>query len=582
MPRTRLFLLPLLACAAIGSAIAQDAGSEYAIVGINVIPMDEEGILDNQTVVIADGEIQSIGDTASTTLAADILQVSGNDQYLIPGLADLHIHLAHEDELLNYLSWGMTTVMHLGGSSETGQEILEYREQIEDGTRLGPNIITTGRILDGDPAVATGAMSISSAEEARQAVLDLKSAGFDFAKIYNNVSQPVFEAIIDEAQRQGIAVIGHIPRGFDALAALGSGQNAVVHTEEFFFTYFEGPRSTEKMTRDYQPDYRKLPTLIEVLAGNNVAVMPDLSFTFTNLLMWDELDHVWQDREFDYLHPATASMWEGGNINRRAELENHIVRDQWKYNLMQRLIRDFQEAGILQVIGTDASLPGLFPGEAAHRELTELVKAGLSNFDALAIGSSNAGEFVRRYIDDEVRVGLVKPGYRADLVLLNSNPLDDVRNARDISAVVVNGRLTKKSELDERRAALLQRYDYLRDLNTDVDVAMESADAGKRLQKIVRASDDDEEALETIESRINAAGYAAAFAGEFDRSEFLLEINTRLFPNSANTWDSLAELTHYRGDKDRALQLYRKALQADPSFGSAKDAIERIQRDEAQ
>jgi hypothetical protein len=579
MLRSYLSLLCLLLIAVTdqtGEAAAKDV---FAIVGVNVIPMDAERVLEAQTVIVADGVIQSISATAATTLPSDLRQIAGSGRYLMPGLADMHIHLARKDELVNYLAWGVTTVMHLGGSTNDGKKLLDYREQVKRGSLLGPNIYTTDRILDGDPPVASNALSIATQGKAREAVRKLKVDGFDFAKIYNNVSQATFNAIVDEAGKQNLPVFGHIPRGFDPLLALSGGQNAVVHTEEFFFTYFDGPRSTRNMLQNYAADLGKLPALLEVLVENEVAVMPDLSFTFTNLLMWDNLDHIWNDAEFAYLHPASASMWEGGNINRRTEVENHIRRDQWKYDLMQRLTQEFQKAGVLQVIGTDASLPGLYPGAAVHRELTELVKAGISNFDALAIGSRNAGEFARRYLDSEVRVGLIAPGYRADFVLLEKNPLEDVRNARSVSAVAVNGRFTTKAELDIQRSQLRQRYDMLRSVNSAVDTALLSAEPHDSLAQLVKTNGNDVEILKTIESRINSAGYAAAFADDLDRSEQLLELNTQLFSTSANTWDSLAEIVDYRGDSIRALQLYRKVMQIDPEFGNARENVERIEND---
>lgn len=441
-----LLLLLLVLCQ------ASSASEDFAIVNINVIPMDEERLLENQVVVVSGGVIQSVSDVAATSLPADLLQIDGEGRYLMPGLADLHVHLRNSDEILRNLAWGVTTVMHLGGSGGPGQEILRYREEIRNGTRLGPTIYTTDRILDGDPAIATGALSLKTADEAKTAVRNLKAQGFDFVKIYNNVSLPVFTAIVAEAEAQGLPVFGHIPRNFDALLALSSGQDAVVHTEEFFFAYFDGPRSTANMSRDYAADLGKLPALITVLSESNVAVMPDLSFAFGNLLMWDSLENVWNDAEFPFLHPDTASLWEARNLNRRDDLENFILREQWKYNLMQTLTLEFQDAGILQVIGTDASLPGLFPGKAVHRELTELVKAGLSNYDALAIGTRNAGTFVERYLDNDARLGQIRPGYRADLIILRDNPLEDVRNARLIDAVVAQGVYTDRAELDKLRA----------------------------------------------------------------------------------------------------------------------------------
>jgi len=572
-------IVVFLAPATLVHAQGSNAGTSFAIVGINVIPMDEERILENQTVIVTDGVIRSISDAATTVIPANLKRIEGNDRYLIPGLADLHIHLRHEDELVNYLAWGVTTIMHLGGSVETGRQLLDYKQQIKSGSRLGPNIYTTERTFDGDPAVSSSAHPLKTVDDARRAVQDLKANGFDIIKIYNNVSLPVFQAIVDEAEKQGLSIVGHIPRSFDALVALAGGQDAIAHTEELFFTYFEGPRSTDDMPRDYRPDLSKLPALIKVMADNNVATMPDLAFTFADLIMWDGLEALWNDPEFPYLQPGIASMWEVGNINRRDNIENFVVREQWKYTLMQKLTVEFQEAGILQVIGTDASLPALFPGKAAHRELTELVKAGLSNFDALAIGNKNAGEFIRRYIDEDVNTGQIRPGYQADLVLLDNNPLEDIRNARQVSGVVVNGRFTSKSQLDERRAKLMARYEFLHAINGEVDTALASIDTSADLEKLVATHRGDQDVADSIESRLNAAGYAAAYADDLDRSQEILKLNTELFPTSANTWDSLAEVVLYTGDSDTALQLYRKALEVDPTFTNAADNIEKILND---
>lgn len=579
IPGRALVILFALTLASPGPVHGQDPGASFAITGVNVIPMDSERVLEKQTVIVADGVIRSVSATAASTIPADLRQIDGNGRYLMPGLADLHIHLRHEDELVNYLAWGVTTVMHLGGSVETGRQLLKIKDEVKNGSRLGPNIYTTEHTLDGDPAISNNAYPLGTPEKARQAVRDLKTNGYDFIKIYNEISLPVFRAIIDEADKQGLSVVGHIPRNFDALTSLGGGQDAIAHTEELFFTYFEGPRSTENMPREYRPDMSKLPVLIEVLVDNDVAVMPDLVFTFADFVMWDGLEALWNDPEYAYLQPGTASTWQVGNINRRDNIENFVVREQWKYTLMQELTLRFQEAGILQVIGTDASLPALFPGKAAHRELTELVKAGLSNFDALAVGTRNGGEFVRRYIDEDARAGQIRPGYRADLVVLNDNPLEDVRNARLILAVAVNGRITDKSDLDERRAALKARYAEFHAVIDEVEQVLPSDNASDVIEELLRQHQDDGEILATVESRLNAAGYSAAFAGDFELAERILALNTELFPDSANTWDSLAEVTLYLGDRDRALALYHKALEVDPEFSNAKQQIERILAD---
>jgi len=558
--------------AAAGDARAND---DFAITGVAVLPMNSERVLEDRTVVIRDGVIASVDETA-TEVPDDIPVIDGRSRYLLPGLADLHVHLREEDELVNYLAWGVTTVMHFGGSGGPGLRQLELRREIEAGILLGPNILATDRILDGDPAIATGAHSVDSAEEARRIVRQLRDDGYDFVKIYNNVSQEVFHAIVDEAREQALPVFGHIPRNFDPLDSLANGLDAVAHTEELFFTYFGGPRSLDDMPADYVPDLDHLPSLVRVLDANRVALIPDLCFTFGNLMMWDDLEHVWQDPEFAWVHPSTASMWETSNIDRRSRIEHFVRREQWKYDLLQTLTLEFQRAGLLQVIGTDASLPGLFPGKAVHRELTELVKAGLTNFEALALGTRNAGVFVRRYVDPGARFGQVVPGYRADLLLLEENPLDDVRNARRVAGVAVNGRFVAVEELDRRRSVLEERYRALRELNADVDRATQSPEPAVAVARLLDRNAGKREAIGTIEARINAAGYAAGYAGDLDRAMVLFGLNTELFPHSANAWHSLAEAVRYTGDAERALGLYERVLKLDPAFPGVAEQVESL------
>jgi tetratricopeptide (TPR) repeat protein len=566
-----MMLFPLL-------ATAQVAADDFAITGVNVIPMDGEHVLENQTVVVVDGVIRSLGNAQAVTVPDDLLMIDGTGRYLAPGMADLHTHILHADDLVNYLRWGVTTVMHLGGTGVPGTELLKLREEIHAGDRIGPHIYTTNRVFDGVPPLNSRSLSIDTADMAHDEVRRLKAGGFDFIKIYNNVSRPVFEAIVDEARRQGLSVIGHIPRGFPAIEALTGGQNAVAHTEEFFFTYFGGPRKTEGMRRDYVADLGRLPALIDVMLENDIATMPDLAFTFTDLLMWDDLDILWNDPEYPYLHPAAQAMWQSGTINRRSALQNFVLREEWKYDLMQTLTLEFHKAGVLQVIGTDTALPGLFPGKAAHRELTELVKAGLSLYDALAVGTRNAGEFVRRYIDADARFGIIRPGYAASLVLLDDNPLQDIRNMRRVSAVAVDGRWIEREEVERLRAAMRTRYESIREASARVQAVLGDAAAEELIRDIIGEQGGNPELASVIESTINAAGYRAATGGNLDEGQRLLSLNTHLFPDSANTWDSLAELTLYLGDRDAAIELYRKALEADPGFENARRKIAELQQ----
>ena len=572
----RICLLLAFAAGIAAPANGDEPRSVLAIVGVHVVPMDAPRVLEDHTVIVTEGRITALGPAEEVVVPDDARVVAGHGRYLMPGLADMHVHLRRgSDEYLNYVRHGVTAVMHLGGSEAHGARILEDRRQIDAGEMLGPNIYATQRIFDGDPPLATNSYRLTTPEAARRRTAELKVAGFDFIKVYNNVSLPVYRAILAEAARQDMAVVGHIPRGFDPLIAL-EGHKAVVHTEEFFFTYFRGPRSTEDMDRGYRPDLSLIPRLLEVLLEGDVAVIPNLSFVFTNFLMWDGLDNVWMNPELRFQHPATVGAWRAGNINRRKEIENFIFREQIKAGLMQELTRRFQQAGVLQLLGTDSALPGLFPGESAHRELTELVKAGLSNWDALSIGTRNAGEFVHEHIDDEERFGRIEPGYRADLLLVEGDPLEDVRHARRITAVAVRGRWIERSELDRRRSALADRYQILYDLSEQVDAALGQEDAAAVVAEILAAHGKDLEVASTIEDRLNSAGYGAAMGGDLKRAAFILRLATELFPESANTWDSLAELNLYQENRDAAIEYYRKALEVDPGFTNAAQQLQKL------
>jgi len=572
-------ILALGAVLASSAAIPADgaaASQSFALVGVNVIPMDEERVLTDQTVVVIDGFVRIIGAQDQTDVPDDIPTIPGNGRFLLPGYADLHVHIAHEDDLLNYLNWGVTTVMHLGSFGVPGPVLLEHKQEIADGRMLGPSIYATDRTLDGDPPSGNNSVVLATEDEARAEVRRLKADGFDLIKAYQNFSRPVFDALVSEAEAQGLAIVGHLPRHFDALEAITGGQNAIAHTEELFFTYFEGPRSTIDMSHDYRADLSKIPTLIEAMLENDVAIMPDLSFTFTDHLMWDDLDLLWNDAEFDYLHPATAAMWRSGNINRREGIENFVLREEWKYDVMQELTLRFQEAGVLQVVGTDAAVPGLFPGKALHRELTEFVKAGLSNFDALKIATANGGEFIRKYIDADSRTGLIKPGYMANLVLLAENPLEDVRNARTVEAVSVNGRWTDAAQIVEQRTQLLANYEEIDRDQSHIEVALQDGSEASVVPTVRDQYANDPAILSMIESQLNVAGYSAVSDEDIVRAREIFRLNTEVFPNSANTWDSYAESFFMVEDYAQAKALYQRALDADPEFSNATRMLNRI------
>jgi len=569
----------MCAAAFLAGGMAEPAMAQTTIfTDVNVVTMTDDDLLEGQTVIIRDGVVVAIGPTGEISIPSEGVVISGEGRYLMPGLADMHVHLRDQNEYINYLAHGVTTVMTLGASWNRAIQIRNDRDAILTGALLGPNIIATARILDGDPPTGGGStlQSLSTPAEARAAVIETDEAGFDFIKTYNNISREAFDAIVQESAARGMPLVGHIPRNFDTDHSLGAGLDVVAHSEEFFFTVFKGPRSTNNIDKSYRPDLSLIPDLVELLKDAGVFVTQNLSYPYGIQLMWDNLDHLWSDPEMAYLAPASANGWRNGNLNRRDNVENFVYRDAMKYGLMQELTRRFQEADIPMLLGTDASIESAFPGKSAHRELRELVKAGITNIDALEIATRNAGDYAAEHLRSSERFGRVAVGYRADLVLMDENPVEDVRNVARIAGVMVRGRWLDRSEIDARRAVLAERYATINEIGESLANAFEAGMLAESAAGLVSQYSDNDEALREIESSINGLGYRYVGSDELERALDVFEVNTVLFPGSANTWDSLAETHLSLGNRDRSIELYRKAIEVDPSFDNARAQLERI------
>ena len=553
-------------------------GQSVVFRGVSVITLDGDGILENQSVVVRDGAIGPIGPASEIDVPPGATIVDGADRYLMPGLADMHVHLEEPDAYISYLAHGVTTVMSLGTPSARAQQIHDEREAIRAGALLAPNVITTARILDGSPPTGGGntLLSIATAAEAEAVVRELGERQYDFVKIYNNVSREVFDAIVAESKTQRLPVVAHIPRNIDPAYTLRNGIDMVAHSEEFFFTVFRGPRSTSNIDKSYRPDLELIPALVQTLVDADVTVTPNLSYAFGIQYMWDGLDNVWNDPEMAYLAPSTARSWQSGNLNRRDNLENFVYRDALKYSLMQELVRQFHAGGVRMLLGTDAAIEATFPGKSAHRELRELVKAGLTTEEALAIATRNAGDFAREHLTSDERFGRVETGYRADLLLLNANPLTDIRNVSKIAGVMIRGAWLDRSELDERREELARRYGAINEVRQTLTDALDVDRLFDVAADLRSRNPNNQSLVAEIERSVNGLGYDYVSRGDLERAREVFEVNTRLFPGSANVWDSLAETHLALGNRDKSIELYRKALEVDPEFQNARIQLEQI------
>jgi imidazolonepropionase-like amidohydrolase len=452
-------ILCAAACGVAGHAGGSETVSVTTIIDVTVIPMDSERHLLHQTVVIRDGLIAELGPSGAVEVPAGAERIDGTGLYLMPGLIDSHVHLRDPTELLSYLAHGVTTVVQLSGPSGNIPDVGELRERVGRGEILGPTIYMSGRILDGDPPIFPGVSTIvRTPDEAREAVKAQLSAGVDVIKVYNNLRADELQAVTSAAHQQGLSVWGHIPR-IDGRAtalqvALAAGLDVIAHGEEVFFTMLY--RDVEdQLDRERVPtvDQELMTQAVRRIQEDGVAVMPNLSFVAMTRAQLDDLQRLWADPEVQFLHTTILNMWKTQNPTSRPDLRRFDLRERGKQVVVRQLTLALNDAGVPLFLGTDASAPGMFPGKSAHIELTELAAAGLTPFQALATGTSNPGRFLTKHVRGNPPVGTVTVGSRADLLLLNADPLRDISHLARIAGVVVRGKWHARGQIDSMRVA---------------------------------------------------------------------------------------------------------------------------------
>jgi hypothetical protein len=412
-----------------------------AIVNVNVIPMDAERVLEGQTVVVENGRITGLGRRARVPAGAQTIDGSG--KYLIPGLADMHVHFHGNppDEypllLPLYVANGVTTILSLRGAPQ----ILELRSAIATGRVFGPRMYAVGTYIN-EPFVTTP-------DDVERAVVEQKRAGYDFVKLHGDLSRDAYERLLAVAARERIRVVGHAPRnlGVEVMFAERPAppQYALVHAEEFL--YDRQNRSTDSSLPHVEA---RIPEFARETAEARIWLMPNLTAYKAIARMVHDLNATLARPEVRYLPRSSQVMW-GPATN---PYTNRIRPDRYepmmrRYALLEKLVREFHARGVRMLIGTDAMNTGVVPGFSAHDEMADLVAAGLPRYAVLRAATANAAEF----LGEEGERGTVAVGQRADLVLLDANPLGDIANTRRIAGVMLRGRWLSAGEI----AAMMER-----------------------------------------------------------------------------------------------------------------------------
>jgi imidazolonepropionase-like amidohydrolase len=420
----------------------------------------------DQTVVIADGRIVSIGPAARAKWPKDSRIVNAQGKFLIPGLWDMHVHLAGVNAdpawskqvlLPLLLANGITGVRDMGGDLEI---LLAWKRDVESGALLGPHIVAAGPWLAGSGRKTDEQYPVANADEARSAVRDLKHRGADFIKIISLPSKEAFFAVADEAKKQNITFAGHLPFQVSAIEASNAGMHSIEHLLYSAFSLSFSSKEDELRERliaaeqagdsvawekiahesDATYDPAKAAILFQTLKKNGTWVTPTLAtlYTASHPEEWTVDDPL-----LEFVPAALAKEWRDSlnddQMKERAAWLARQAANDW------RLTAELHRAGIPILVGSDSLDPFVFSGESLHKELAELVRAGLTSSEALQAATRGAAQFLGK----ERELGTIEAGKAADLVLLEASPLDNIANSQRVAAVIRAGKYLDRADLDK-------------------------------------------------------------------------------------------------------------------------------------
>ncbi|MGH7496058.1 MAG: amidohydrolase family protein [bacterium] len=395
MPSSFISLALVCMCAA--SSLAQRS---LVLTEVTVIDGTGAAIRPNSAVIITGNRIDSIVDTRRReSFPRDARVIPAPGKFVIPGLWDMHVHLGAKDLPL-FVAYGITGVRDMGNRLS---DVDSWREQIADGTLIGPEIFRVGPILNGQ-VFGPMHVQVGNESEARAAVRVLKHVGVDAIKLHNMLPREAYFGLSDEAKKLGIPFVGHIPVTVTAQEASDAGQASIEHME----TLFEGGSPLKR---------EDTPALFERFVRNGNAYTPTL---------------------VNYRGSAEPANIDPALLQKYPDIPAGRKRI---FNQFLELLRLMSESGVLLMTGTDLGSKWISPGSSLHDELAIFVEAGLTPMQALQAATRNPARFLH------VEAGTIEPGKAANLVLLDANPSEDIRNTGRIHAVILNGRLLDKSQL---------------------------------------------------------------------------------------------------------------------------------------
>jgi imidazolonepropionase-like amidohydrolase len=486
MKKTLIVLLKLLAAVSGLAALWFTAGiltpldvpqanprpERLLIVNAAVVDVEQGLVRKGYDVLIENGEITAVGPGLESSGA---VKVDAGGRYAIPGLFDMHMHSFRMAPSLThplFVAAGVTAVRDMGGCIGIDEAWVACAEEkrawdaaVKEGRMVGPRYdVVTSLAINGGSEIPNGmdkALGAATAAGARARVAHDKARGIDFLKTYTRLSPEGFQALAQAAREEGLYLAGHLPLSVSGLEAVAAGQRSIEHAFLFIWECYpdmddirfsDDPRSVythelrEAMIARHDPD--RCSRLHESMAAAGTAFVPTHTTRKLDAFSLDESFR--NDSRLRYIPGPLRMLWlndADGMAARAGEEGLDSYRDFYEFGIAQTGIA--HRAGVTVLAGSDAPDSFAFPGSGLHDELAHLVQAGMSPLDALRAATLEPARFLGLESSaGELQAGVIRPGARADIVLLNSNPLEDIGAVRDIEAVVLAGAVYDRTELN--------------------------------------------------------------------------------------------------------------------------------------
>lgn len=435
-----------------------------AFTHVTVIDMTGAPPKRNMTVLVTGNRITNISRLNRLRLPPGAQIIDAGGKFLIPGLWDMHVHFTRFDTTFPlFIANGVTGVRNMGGELD---ELLRWRAEVASGKIVGPRIVACGPIVDGPQPAAHGpTIVVKDAAEARAAVDMLKQRGADCVKVYDRLPRDAYFAIIDEAKKQGLPVVGHVPLSITSVEASDAGQKSIEHLGSILESsstleseLFKEERSSEPITPSDFPrriavrgarmldtyNERRADQIFAHFVKNKTWQVPTLEFKWAQTFI-DDLSRKADDR-LRYI-PETDQQWWGPTKNffARYRTPEYISFRKRLWQKELDMVGATHRAGVPFMAGTDLSGAYVFPGFSLHHELELLVQAGFTPMQALQTATRNPAVFLGELTSQ----GTIETGKLANLVLLEANPLTDIRNTQRINAIVLNGKFLSREDLNK-------------------------------------------------------------------------------------------------------------------------------------